>query len=161
MPIYCCQTCGKRIDPDKEEICPACGTAVAPSVLTRVERKRTAARLRAEGMTHYDDHCHDEDSWRGSYGAQAHRAAVRSHEENLRAGYRAHSTADVTVRGTGAPAAQVGNGGRKQEKRKRGHLGLILIVAFLPILLMIFGRIISSIFELLREVLGGGISFYP
>lgn len=98
MIIYRCPTCGKSFDAERNEICPACGAAVAPSVLTRIERKHTAARLRAEGMTHYDEHCHEDDAWKGSYGAQAHRAAVKSHEAELRAGYRAHSGADVTTR---------------------------------------------------------------
>ena len=106
MPYYRCMTCGKTFDPEKNEICPACGAAVAPSVLTRVERKQTAARLRAEGMYDYDEHCHEDDAWKDSYGAQAHRAAVQNHEANLRAGYRAHSAYDVTNRGANAAPPQ-------------------------------------------------------
>lgn len=106
MPIYRCITCGKTFDPERNEICPSCGAAVAPSVLTRVERKQTAARLRAEGMYDYDDHCHEDDAWKGSYGAQTHKAAVRTHEANLRAGYNAHSAYDVTNRGAAQPAPQ-------------------------------------------------------
>ena len=98
MPSYRCITCGKIFDPEKNEICPACGDAVAPSVLTRVERKQTAARLRAEGMYDYDDHCHEDDAWKGSYGSR--------HEANLRAGYNAHSAYDVTNRGAAQPVAQ-------------------------------------------------------
>ena len=106
MPSYRCVNCGKIFDPERYEICPGCGDAVAPSVLTRVERKRTAARLRAEGMYDYDDHCHEDDAWKGSYGSQAHRVAVQSHEAELRAGYNAHSAYDVTNRGAAQPVTQ-------------------------------------------------------
>ena len=99
MRNYRCISCGKLFDPEKEEICPACGAAVAPSVLTRIERKRTAARLRAEGNTHFDERCHEDDGWSSnSYGAQSRRAAVRAHEAELRAGYAAHSSADHPTR---------------------------------------------------------------
>ena len=106
MPSYRCITCGKIFDPEKFEICPGCGDAVAPSVLTRVERKRTAARLRAEGMYDYDDHCHEDDAWKGSYGSQVHKTAVQAHEANLRAGYNAHSAYDVTNRGAAQPVVR-------------------------------------------------------
>lgn len=159
MLNYCCQTCGKRFDPERTEICPNCGTAAAPSVITRIERKQTAARLRAEGMTHYDDHCHEDDAWKGSYGAQSHRAAVRSHEANLRASYRAHDAADVTVRDAGP--AQAEGSGRKQEKRQRSRFGLILLFALLPALLTILGKLISSVLELLQRLLGGFGSLFP
>lgn len=150
MINYCCQTCGKRFDPEKEEICPCCGAAAAPSVLTRIERKQTAARLRAEGMTHYDDHCHEDDAWKGSYGAQAHRAAVRSHEADLRAGYRAHDAADVTVRGA-ASALQAEKSQKSRSNPNRRPMGMLmlLIIFLLPLLLMILGSIFSAIIRLL------------
>ena len=102
---YQCASCGKYFNPEKDEICPKCGAAAAPSVMTRIERRRTAERLRAEGKFDYDDHCHEDDSWAGSYGASAHRAAVRSHEAQLRADYSAHRPADNPTRLSNANAA--------------------------------------------------------
>lgn len=98
MQGYKCASCGKVFDPSRKEFCPGCGTAVAPSVLTRIERKKTAQRLRAEGMRDYADNCHEDDAWSDSYGASTHRAAVRSHETNLRATYAAHRPADEPTR---------------------------------------------------------------
>ena len=49
MRGYRCEYCGKAFDPEKREVCPACGAAVPPSVLAKIERIRTAERLRAEG----------------------------------------------------------------------------------------------------------------
>ena len=95
---YQCASCGKRFDIEKNDFCPSCGTAVPPSVLTRRERKETAERLRAEGKLNYDDHCHEDDAWHDSYGAGKHRAAVRSHEAQLRANYSAHQAADNPIR---------------------------------------------------------------
>ena len=69
-------------------------------------RGAAAARLRAEGMYDYDEHCHEDDAWKNSYGAQTHKAAVQTHEANLRAGYNAHSAYDVTNRGTNAAYSQ-------------------------------------------------------
>lgn len=103
---YQCASCGKRFDIGKDDFCPSCGTAVPPSVLTRRERKETAERLRAEGKLNYDDHCHEDDAWHDSYGASTHRAAVRSHEAQLRANYSAHQPADNPTRLSNAnPAA--------------------------------------------------------
>ena len=103
---YQCASCGKRFDIGKDDFCPSCGTAVPPSVLTRRERKETAERLRAEGKLNYDDHCHEDDAWHDSYGASTHRAAVRSHEAQLRANYSAHQSADNPTRLSNAnPAA--------------------------------------------------------
>ena len=103
---YQCASCGKRFDIGKDDFCPSCGTAVPPSVLTRGERKETAERLRAEGKLNYDDHCHEDDAWHDSYGASTHRAAVRSHEAQLRANYSAHQPADNPTRLSNAnPAA--------------------------------------------------------
>ena len=154
MLSYRCPTCGKSYDAEKTEICPACGAAVAPSVLTRIERKTTAARLRAEGMTHYDDHCHEDDAWKGSYGAQTHRAAVQSHEAQLRAGYRAHSEADVTTRGNPTPVAPAA----RTQARKKPTPGIVKFLLPLSIILVyILFRILFSILAELRAF--GGISF--
>ena len=49
MRGYRCEFCGKAFDPEKREVCPACGAAVSPSVLAKIERQKTAERLRAEG----------------------------------------------------------------------------------------------------------------
>ena len=73
MRNYKCASCGKNFDPEKEDICPACGAAVAPSVMTRIERKRTAQRMRAEGKFNYDDHCHEDDSWKNRIAALGYR----------------------------------------------------------------------------------------
>ncbi|MBQ1371906.1 MAG: hypothetical protein IIY70_03145 [Oscillospiraceae bacterium] len=99
MPWYKCATCGKLFNPAKTELCPKCGDAVAPSVLTRMERRETAARLRTEGMYDYDEHCHEDDGWKSnSYGAESHRVAVQAHEADLRASYAAHRPADEPTR---------------------------------------------------------------
>ena len=98
MITYKCASCGRIFNPEKHEICPRCGDAVAPSVLTRIERKHTAQRMREEGRLNYDDHCHEDDAWTQSYGAGTHRAAVRSHEAALREQYAAHRAADNPTR---------------------------------------------------------------
>lgn len=109
MRLYQCASCGKRFDPEKNEICPRCGAAVAPSVLTRMERKQTAQRLRADGKLNNDDHCHEDDSWTDSYGASTHLAAVKSHEATLRAGYASHQAADNPTRLSNANPARATN----------------------------------------------------
>ena len=107
MITYKCPSCGKLYNPEKNEICPKCGDATAPSVMTQIERRRIAQWLRTEGSHSYDQHCHDDDAWANSYGAAVHRAAVRSHEASLRAGYAAHRAVDNPTRLSNAgPAAQ-------------------------------------------------------
>lgn len=152
MPSYRCITCGKIFDPEKYEICPGCGDAVAPSVLTRVERKRTAARLRAEGMYDYDDHCHEDDAWKGSYGSQVHRAAVQSHEANLRAGYNAHSAYDVTNRGAAQPAPRTTG---TQSTRKPSPALIKFLLPLSIILVYILFRILLGIITDLQDFPGG------
>ena len=162
MRGYRCLSCSKVFDPEKNEICPACGAAVAPSVLTRIERKRTAVRLRAEGMTHYDDHCHEDDAWKGSYGAAAHRTAVRAHEAELRAGYAAHKASDVTTRGAeaatrgAAPAPARRNAKKKKSLMEKLHdkPGRILLIFLIPVVLRIVFGLLSALVEWVREFLG-------
>ena len=174
MRNYRCATCGKLFDPEKNEICPACGTAVAPSALTRVERKQTAARLRAEGMTHYDDHCHEDDAWKGSYGAQTHRSAVRSHEQELRANYNAHSGADVTTRNGGivhtnptrvsnanAYRNAAGNRKKKMGDKIQEKPALMLLIFFFPALLAILMMLISMLFRAVGSFSGLGSFWSP
>ena len=159
MPRCQCPVCGKIFDPERTEICPSCGAAVPPSVLTRVERKQTAARLRAEGMTHYDEHCHEDDVWKGSYGAQTHRAAVRSHEAALRAGYQAHSASDVTTRGA-APAQERRTRPQKRfstrvRDRVQKSPALMILIIFLPgvlfFVLALIGTILRALFNAFTE----------
>ena len=150
MIRYKCPSCGKYFDPEKNEICPRCGAAVAPSVMTRIERKQTAQRLRAEGKFNYDEHCHEDDAWAQSYGAGTHRAAVRSHEASLRAGYAAHPSADnpnqrpvanPTRVSNANPAAQ--GGARNQSNKKNPKvLPWLAIAWFLYVL-----------FQMLRSIL--------
>ena len=152
MPGYRC-SCGKIYNPETDEFCPKCGVATPPSILSRVERKETAARLRAEGMTHYDDHCHEDDAWRGSYGAQVHREAVRSHEASLRAGYRAHSDTDVTTRGSN-PTQQPGfayptqstDQTRSNARAFPWKALLPFIIVLVWVLFRILGGIVKSLF---------------
>ena len=158
MPSYRCLTCGKTFDPERNEICPSCGDAVAPSVLTRVERKQTAARLRAEGMYDYDDHCHEDDAWKNSYGAEAHKAAVQTHEANLRAGYSAHSAYDVTqstAQGNAASQYRPVPGTQTNRNQSRNTpnlaalkflipLGIILTIILLNILFSAIGSLSSG-----------------
>lgn len=162
MRNYKCASCGKNIDPEKEDICPACGAAVAPSVMTRIERKRTAQRMRAEGKFNYDDHCHEDDSWKGSYGAQTHRAAVREHEANLRAGYAAHSSADNPTRVSNANSAAVSRP-RKQKKtlgdRIQQNPGLLLLIFLLPFAFMLVTGFLSALLEWLGKFGDLGFSF--
>jgi hypothetical protein len=165
MNGYRCQSCGKAFDPEKTEICPACGAAAAPSVMTRIERKRTAVRLRAEGMLHYDDHCHDDDAWKGSYGAQAHRSAVQAHEANIRANYRAHDAADVTTRDA-KPAPRSKKQENKLAKLLQTRPILIALLFFLiPLICILLGSILSAVIRLvesLADSFGGSFgSFFP
>lgn len=106
---YQCASCGKRFDVEKNDVCPRCGAAVSPSVLTRMERKQTAERLRADGKLNYDDHCHEDDAWGDSYGKDAHRTAVKSHEAKLRADYAAHKSVDNPTRLSNANPARLSN----------------------------------------------------
>ena len=146
MPRYCCMTCGKYFDPEKIEICPTCGAAAAPSVMTRVERKQTAARLRAEGMYDYDDHCHEDDAWKGSYGSQVHKTAVQAHEANLRAGYNAHSAYDVTNRGNPQPAPRAqAPQTRKTYKQPPNTLFRFLLPLSILLVYILFRILLNSI----------------
>ena len=154
MPSNRCLTCGKTFDPEKREICPACGAAVAPSVLTRVERKQTAARLRAEGMYDYDDHCHEDDAWKGSYGSQVHKTAVQAHEANLRAGYNAHSSYDVTTSGSvpGYQTRRVDLVSNTQTNRARPQVSPA--VAVLRFLLPFSIILVAILFSILLTIVG-------
>ena len=177
MPIYRCPQCGKSFNPEKLEICPRCGGAVAPSVMTRVERKQTAERLRAEGKMNYDEHCHEDDAWKDSYGASTHRAAVRAHESTIRAGYRAHSPADNPnanpTRVSNANPTRVSNANPAQtnarssnknmgplEKLLQKHPAMILLVFLIPFFLFILINVLSGIVRFLSSLVGSG-SFFP
>ena len=144
MLRYKCPTCGKIYYPEKDEICPKCGDAAAPSVLTRIERKRTAERLRAEGKYHFDEHCHEDDAWRQSYGAGVHRAAVRSHEAALRANYAAHNAADNPTRVSNANSARTGaNTGKAAPKAQPKPLHWIGIAWLIYVLYRVIGSILD------------------
>ena len=154
MNGYRCPSCGKSFDPEKNDICPACGTAVAPSVMTRIERKRTAQRMRAEGKFNYDEHCHEDDTWKGSYGAQTHREAVRAHEAELRAGYAAHQAADHPTRVSNAnPAAQTPARRKKKSfgDRVQQNLALLFLVFLLPLAFFL----VATLLRVFLEWLGG------
>ncbi len=173
MLNYRCTSCGKAFDPEKTEICPRCGAAAAPSVMTRIERKHTAERLRAEGKTNYDEHCHEDDAWKDSYGASTHRAAVRQHETALRAGYRAHNPADAPnanpTRVSNANPTRVSNAnparanGTNAGKQKglaallQKHPALILLVFLIPFALSILGAVLAGIIRFLTNI----GSFFP
>ena len=154
MPSFKCGNCGKVYDPEIDGFCPKCFTATPPSVISRVERKQTAARLRAEGMTHYDDHCHEDDAWKNSYGAAAHRVAVQSHEASLRAGYRAHNDTDVTTRGSNPTTQQPGfayptqstDQSRSNARAFPWKALLPFIIVLVWVLFRILGGIVKSLF---------------
>ena len=165
MRNYRCISCGKLFDPEKEEIGPACGAAVAPSVLPRIERKRTAARLRAEGNTHFDERCHEDDGWSSnSYGAQSRRAAVRAHEAELRAGYAAHSSADHPTRVSNANAGQSAGASAAPARKRKKTLGdrvhqnpaLLLLILLLPLALAFATGFIRSFLAWLEGFAGIG-----
>ena len=162
---YKCPTCGKVYNPEKDEICPRCGDAAAPSVLTRIERKRTAQRLRAEGKFDYDEHCHEDDAWRQSYGSSTHRTAVQSHEASLRAGYASHKPVDnpnqrprsaasrpieyPTQRPTTVPPAQPASRSAKSARetgRKKQNGSALGWIALLWILYVLY-RLFAGIFD--------------
>lgn len=165
MKNYRCATCGKLFDPEKSEICPSCGAAVAPSVLTRIERKQTAVRLRAEGKLNYDDHCHEDDAWVGSAAAQNHRAAVRSHEATLRAGYAAHTPADNPTRLSNANTyAQSRPVVRRQPKKLSKVLQdkpFLFFVLFFMILVgvIVFFSVVSAIMSCVDSFSSPGFYF--
>ena len=146
MRNYKCASCGKLFDPEKNEICPRCGTAVAPSVLTRIERKRTAQRLRAEGKLNYDEHCHEDDAWKGSYGASTHRAAVRSHEASLRDNYASHKPADNPT-GMAAPNPPSVQSTQRQQQRKQNEPAKVLKWIGLVWLLIFLFNLLRSLFR--------------
>lgn len=110
MMRYKCPTCGKAYNPERENICPRCGQATPPSVTTQIERRKIARWLRSEGSHSYDHHCHDDDAWaQSTEAAAARRAAVRSHEASLRAGYASHQAVDNPTRVSNANAARQTN----------------------------------------------------
>lgn len=153
MRGYPCQSCGKVFDPEKSDICPACGAAVSPAVLTRIERKNIARWLRTEGQTHYDEHCHEDDAWAGSYGAQTHQAAVRSHEAELRAGYAAHIPADHPSLRAGTTLPEEASGANSQrnakqsEKKSRAPLLIFFIILVIYFLIRIIPEILENLVE--------------
>lgn len=154
MRGYPCQSCGRVFDPEKSDICPACGAAVSPSVLTRIERKKTARWLRAEGQTHYDEHCHEDDSWAGSYGAENHRAAVQSHESALRSNYAAHTPVDHPSLRSGdasRPAETFTTpsqrNAKQSEKKSHAPLLIFLILLVLYLLTMIVPEVVKNFKE--------------
>ncbi|MBR3076900.1 MAG: hypothetical protein IKH07_03155 [Oscillospiraceae bacterium] len=161
MRKYRCEYCGKSFDPEKDCLCPGCGAAVPPSLMTRIERKETAVRLRAEGKLNYDDHCHEDDSWHESYGAQTHRAAVRQHEAELRSKYAAHKPADAPKRekpvtsGGGGPAPQSWKRQSGFQFRLRDHAKLTALLLFLAPALLLFLYLIISFFVQFLAGLGG------
>lgn len=152
MKNYRCASCGKRFDPEKDEICPGCGAAVAPSVLTRIERKRTAVRLRAEGKMNYDTHCHEDETWNGSDAARNHRAAVRSHEASLRDNYAAHSAADNPNRAA-SPAPPT-----LQARVRKRRKSLIEKLLEKPMLLMLLIFLFFVAFALLMVIIPSVVS---
>lgn len=157
MRGYRCPSCGKLFDPEKDEICPACGAAVAPSVMTRIERKRTAQRMRAEGKYNYDEHCHEDDTWKGSYAAQTHREAVHAHEANLRAGYAAHSAADNRSNASNTRTAARTTRSRKQSKKFRDVIQekpilLVLLIILIPLGFFLVSRILFGILEWITQL---------
>lgn len=50
MRTYRCEYCGNAFDPVKSGVCPSCGAAVSPAVMTEIEREQSAARKRAQRM---------------------------------------------------------------------------------------------------------------
>ncbi len=122
MRGYRCPSCGKLYDPEKIELCPACGAAPAPSIWTGIERKRTAARFRDEERQGSHPHCHEDDAWTGSYGAKTHSAAVQRQEDHYRHAASAHSKQGKT-----------GKKGLGQLLKE--HPWLILLFFLLPYLL--------------------------
>lgn len=157
MPSYRCITCGKTFDPEKDEICPRCGTIVAPSVLAQIERKQTAARLRREAKENADPHCHEDDAWRGSSAAEAHRAQTAAWHESAARGanpYNPNQSAAQTparsnpVRNVPTPAAQ-----RSQKARKPKFPFLI------PLIIIIMWIILFRILRVVNSITWGGFSY--
>ena len=155
MASYRCESCGKNFDPEKSEICPKCGASIPPSLMTRIERKKTATRMRAEGKMNYDEHCHEDDSWRGSYGAQSHRSAVREHEAELRSNYAAHRPVDHPTRVSNANPAQ---SQRKKPKSFQQKIeekpALLLLIFLLPMAFFILSMVLSSLITWINDFAG-------
>lgn len=152
MPAYRCITCGKTFDAAKDEICPRCGTFVAPAVLTQIERQKTAARLRADALENDDPHCHEDDSWSGSQAARIHRARTAAWHETTAQGsnpYTAAATQPLPTRGTsGRPAAAPSQPApavrqSQQQTEKKPKLWLI------PVIIMILYYILIRIMRFL------------
>lgn len=125
MSAYRCITCGKTFDPAKDEICPRCGTFVAPAVLTQIERQKTAARLRADALENDDPHCHEDDSWSGSRAARIHRARTAAWHESTAQGsnpYTAAANQPAAAPCQPAPAV------RQSQPEKKPKLWLIPVI---------------------------------
>lgn len=162
MPRYRCATCGKVFDPEKSEICPKCGTIVAPSVLTQIERKQTAARLRADARDNSDAHCHEDDAWLGSSAAQAHRAKTAAWHENAAQINDPYNAASAQ-RGQAAPNPQapVQNVTRPSSNRKQKKPIPLILLILIPFFIIMLVNVLRGIFQILGTVFGDGSYFFP
>lgn len=128
MASYRCESCGKSFDPNKSEICPGCGAAVPPKVLTRLQRRQGAAGFVQEERENHDPKCHEDDAWTGSYGEQQYHKRGERH---------AHPAAPNPTRVSNAnPARQ--SGGSSGKRRKSPMYTLFFVVAIISIAIIIF-----------------------
>lgn len=130
MASYRCESCGKSFDPNKSEICPGCGAAVPPKVLTRLQRRQGAAGFVKEERDNHDPKCHEDDAWTGSYGEQQYhkRAAQHAH---------AHPSAPNPTRVSNANPARRSSGS-SGNRSKSPMYTLFFVVAIISIAIIIF-----------------------
>ncbi len=166
MPVYRCAVCGKTFDPEKNEICPRCGTIVAPSVLTQIERKQTAARLRADAMENDDTHCHEDDAWHGSRAAQLHRARAAAWHESAANGRNPYGASSANVvRADRTEAASPRPHRKSLSYRIRDRVQktpiLMIFIALIPMIFILLAILLNNLLQELVFFFDGNSYFFP
>ena len=162
MAYYKCAACGRSFNPERDEICPRCGTIVAPSVLAQVERKQTAARLRADALENEDTHCHEDDAWLGSYAAQAHRARTAAwHESTARTNDPYNAASAKTGQASERPQAPAQNVTRPTNSGKQKKPIPLILLILIPFFIVMLVNILRGILQVLGTVFGDGSYFFP
>ena len=143
MAKFQCGSCGKKFDVSKNEICPACGAAVQPSVLIKYQRRQGAAGFLREEREGHDPKCHDDDAWTGSYGDKVY------HQ-------REHDHSGTRPRSSGANPTRLSNANpARSPARKSGQVNktplylIFFIIAIIAIIIIVF-----TIFSVTREIRG-------
>ena len=139
MKNYRCHECGKLYDPVKKDLCPACGAAPAPGLLSTIERRRSAAEHLREERGNSAADCHEDDAWTGSYGAQVHSHAAHF-TPNTAPRTRQPASPERQTASRPAQARLAANRGRQQSKP-----WAFLVVFFLPFIIFLLAILVMAL----------------